>query len=312
MGDENMLEADAPVRVLVYESSSAQRHILSHMLEGANIELSFAENSASVIEQAGAGTFDILMTNAEHPDVSGFELCWSLRADADHRLIYILLVTSADDRRRYVEALDCGADDFLRKPYDAAEIRARLRSAERIIRMNAELSRLAETDPLTGAFNRRAFERRLVDERARAERYKHTYSLALIDIDHFKQVNDTYGHGVGDEALKCLVQTVENTIRKTDVLGRMGGEEFAILLPATDPIKALPMLDRVREEISEIKIQTDEGMLTFTASFGVAISNMSEESIEELFARADAALYLSKHDGRNRITLAAADQTMAG
>mgnify|MGYP001435105769 CR=1 FL=1 len=301
-----MSEAAEPLRLLIHEASGTQQHMLRQMLADTDHILDFADNGPDVLARVNAGGVDILLTSAEHDDMSGFEICWSVKSEEATRHVYLVLVTSTSDRSRYIEALDSGADDFLRKPYDAGELRARLRAAARIVRLHGELSRQAQTDPLTGACNRRAFTQQLDREIARTVRYGGYFSLVMIDIDHFKSINDTYGHGCGDEVLCVIVRGIQDVLRDSDMLGRIGGEEFAVLLPSTDALSARPLAERLRERIGALRVATDQGPLSFTASLGLASGTGGAETIDRLFARADAALYASKATGRNRVTVAAA------
>ncbi len=167
-------------------------------------------------------------------------------------------------------------------------------------KMQDELTRLATTDPLTGAVNRRAFLERGEKEVIRAIRYHHPLSLLMLDVDYFKRINDTRGHPTGDEVLRILVRTCMKCLRSGDTLGRFGGEEFTILLPETDRSDATFIAERVRSDLAAVKVQTEKGEeFSFTASIGVASEAGADFSVDKLIQQADAALYNAKHDGRN-------------
>jgi diguanylate cyclase (GGDEF)-like protein len=174
-------------------------------------------------------------------------------------------------------------------------------------RMEEELRRLATTDPLTGAFNRRAFMEAARINLIRAARYQEPLTVILADIDHFKKVNDTHGHATGDEALKLFVSTVQATLRETDVLGRMGGEEFAVLLPHTAMDAAMGLANRLREILAGILVPYPGGTLQFTVSMGVSSYRDHGDSIDALLQSSDEALYAAKEGGRNRVIAASAD-----
>ena len=167
------------------------------------------------------------------------------------------------------------------------------------------LKRLATTDPLTGAFNRRHFMELMLREQRRAERYDAVYSVLMIDIDHFKRVNDTYGHQVGDQAIQAMSAACQKALRPTDLLARYGGEEFIITLTHTDQPGAAKVAERLREAVSEIELQTEQGILKFTISIGVS-TFFKRSLLEEIIGRADQALYQAKTSGRNRVCLAPA------
>ncbi|MGM0593947.1 MAG: diguanylate cyclase, partial [Pseudomonadota bacterium] len=171
-------------------------------------------------------------------------------------------------------------------------------------RLEEELRRLATTDSLTGVANRRHFISITADEVTRCTRQAHPLSFLMVDVDHFKSVNDTYGHGIGDDALKRLAQTLTESMRPHDTVGRLGGEEFAIVLPEADAEEALAVAERLRQAVSEIVLDTDKGPLQFTCSIGAATYGAQDDGIESLMNRADDALYAAKTGGRNRVVRA--------
>ena len=164
------------------------------------------------------------------------------------------------------------------------------------------LKRLATTDPLTGAFNRRHYMELMLREQRRAERYNAVFSVLMIDIDHFKRVNDTYGHQIGDQAIQAMAGACQKALRPTDLLARYGGEEFIITLTHTDQPGAAKVAERLREAVSEINLQTEQGVLKITISIGVS-TFFKRSLLEEIIGRADQALYQAKSAGRNRVCL---------
>lgn len=172
---------------------------------------------------------------------------------------------------------------------------------QRILGQNRELERLATTDPLTGVYNRRYFMNFSTNEFLRSQRYGHVFSVILMDIDNFKQINDTHGHGVGDEALKAFAANCLEILRESDVLGRIGGEEFSIILPETDLAGTLMVAERFRQAIAELNVQVDEQVVRFTVSIGITCLRQDDTGIEAVLRRADEALYLAKNGGRNRV-----------
>ena len=170
----------------------------------------------------------------------------------------------------------------------------------RINRSSEVLRRLATTDPLTGTFNRRHFMELMAREQRRADRYNTTYSVLMIDIDHFKRVNDTYGHQVGDHAIQAMAEACKNTTRPTDIVARYGGEEFIVTLTHTDRVGALKVAERLREAVAEIALPTEQGALSFTISIGLS-TYVKRSAVEQIIGRADQALYKAKETGRNRV-----------
>jgi diguanylate cyclase (GGDEF)-like protein len=236
--------------------------------------------------------------------MSGLELCWEIRLIAtNHRPIYVILMSATMDDNSLIEALDSGADDFLRKPPVPEELYARLRAAERLTKMQRELIRLATIDPLTGLFNRRAFFDKAKAPCAQAE-VGVPLSAIMLDIDNFKRINDVYGHGIGDEAICAVAQEI-NIDRC--LVGRLGGEEFAVLLDGRAIDEAMAIAESLRGKLATLQIESGAGTVTLTCSFGVNQWQRGD-TIDRLLKRADMALYAAKLGGRNRVV--AADHTM--
>jgi diguanylate cyclase (GGDEF)-like protein len=253
------------------------------------------------------------------PGLEGPELCRRIRARDDGLYTYIILLTARDSRTDRLEGLEAGADDFLTKPVDSAELVARLNVARRILtmqgelraqsetlrelhasveRQNARLAELATTDGLTGLKNRRHFNEALDAAVALSGRREQPLSLILLDVDHFKAYNDTFGHPAGDDALRQVALVLAEGVRAYDVAARYGGEEFAVLLPATNAHDALAVSERLRQAIAS----RDWPFRAVSASFGIATTHAQVLYSGQLVAEADRALYLSKVRGRNRVT----------
>jgi diguanylate cyclase (GGDEF)-like protein len=236
--------------------------------------------------------------------MSGLELCWETRLLATcDRPIYVIMMSASQDRHKLIEALDSGADDYIGKPPVAEELYARLRAAERVASMQQELVRLATTDSLTGVFNRRAFFERAAEASSRADAGA-ALSAILFDIDHFKRVNDLFGHDMGDRAISAVASeaAAENAL-----VGRLGGEEFAMLLAGQGLDEALAAAERLRGKMSALQFETSHGQLRITASFGVSTWEAGD-TIAMLLKRADVALYAAKTGGRNCVVAADANR----
>ena len=248
-----------------------------------------------------------LITSAELATMSGVDLCRQARAFAGgRRPLYILLMSSSDEHNRLVQALDNGADDFICKPPIAEELRARLRTADRVTSMQSELFRFATTDFLTGLLNRRAFFEKAEDACRRAQKGS-PVSAFICDLDHFKQINDTYGHGVGDTVLRTVAA---KAAQLHAIVGRLGGEEFGVVVEAA-VADALEIAESFRRAISELRIPAGNTTVDVTSSFGVAEWEIGDTT-DSLLRRADMALYEAKRAGRNRVVAADTFPTSQG
>jgi diguanylate cyclase (GGDEF)-like protein len=243
------------------------------------------------------------------PEMDGVTICREIRKSEKQPYVYIILLTGRTRKEDVIEGLEAGADDYIVKPFDAQELRVRVRAGSRIIRLQEDLmSALASSDfqathdALTGIWNRRAVIDRLNGELARAEREAGTVGVLLADLDHFKRVNDTYGHLAGDAVLREVVNRLRTSMRPYDVMGRYGGEEFLMVLPSYDSKCARSVAERLRCLLSEKPLVTSEGTFRVTVSFGVA-SVHGGDSIgpDTIIKRADEALYRAKNSGRNRV-----------
>ena len=241
-----------------------------------------------------------VITSAELGPMAGVDLCAKARSLAStRRPLYIILMSSNDDRNYLIKALDSGADDFMGKPPVPEELYARLRAAERLISTQTDLLRLATTDSLTGLLNRRAFFEQAELARVRAQAGA-PLSAILCDIDHFKRINDLHGHAVGDAALRAVTAVIADA---TTNAGRLGGEEFAVLVEDADLQQATVLAEDLRRAVEQRNFGGDGETLSLTCSFGVS-EWQAYDSIDELLRRADAGLYAAKSAGRNRVVAA--------
>jgi two-component system cell cycle response regulator len=289
------------MRVVLVDPSRTVLKFVARLLEARGDEVHpFTDGRAALAYVAEDKQVDALITSAEPLSISGLELCWETRLLAgDRRAIYVILMSSNQERRNLIEALDSGADDFIGKPPAAEELYARLRAAERLSSMHRDLVQLASLDPLTGIFNRRVFFERA--EAALLQRpAQGTLAAIMLDIDYFKRVNDVYGHGVGDRAIREVASLVSNT---GEIVGRLGGEEFAVLIPGRDLAGGRDIAERLRQEIANLRLMADGKSVTFTVSCGVSEWRPGE-SIDEMLRRADIALYAAKGAGRNCVICA--------
>lgn len=254
----------------------------------------------------------LLITDWTMPGISGVDLCRRVRDAKLPYYVYSIVLTSRTEKQEIVEGLSSGADDYLTKPVSPAELKARVSVGARIVRLEAELREararlevMVSTDELTGVANRRALIGRLQEELSQARRTGHDLSVAMIDIDRFKRLNDTYGHAAGDLVLCEVVERILNAKREYDIVGRWGGEEFVAILPELSLEEAVPVAERLRAEVADMPfILADGTTLPVTFSVGLATAPAGRvDSVDALLASADRALYRAKEAGRNRVEL---------
>jgi two-component system cell cycle response regulator len=265
----------------------------------------------------------IVVSDVNMPGVNGLELCRCIRERAWPGYIYVVLLTARDEEHDILAGLDAGADDYLSKRTSAAQFVARLRIAKRVLALEYSLKNalekkreLAMTDSLTGIYNRRYFMRHLNRELKRAQRFGGEVSLLLLDIDHFKRVNDTYGHSTGDAVLRRLTERISTCLRRaTDWCARLGGEEFAVVLEGTSLAEARVLAEKLRQAVAGHEFATPAGALRVTVSIGVSgleeIADRGAVTVAALLSRADTKLYASKTGGRNRVTASAPEKLSA-
>ncbi|MBL8574141.1 MAG: diguanylate cyclase [Hyphomicrobiaceae bacterium] len=253
-------------------------------------------------------TIDVVMTSLEVPNLSGFELCWHARLlTHQRRPLYVIAMSSSYDDKKLVEALDSGADDFVRKPPQPAELSARLRAADRMVAAQRDLIRLATIDQLTGLKNRRAFFEE-ADTALAETAAPRAFAVVLFDIDHFKRINDSFGHDAGDAVLTEMGER----IRACAGMGaRLGGEEFALLLRDHDLAGAAALAERLRLAIEAEPFVTPSGPVPVTSSFGVAMVDDLRQ-LAAAMKMADVALYAAKTAGRNRVITSSRDPLTQG
>lgn len=253
---------------------------------------------------------DLILLDFVMPEMTGSEFIRRLIEERDNRNVPIIVITADEDRATLHDALEAGATDFVRKPVDPAELLARTRNLLKLRGNQIELAEtvqrlhvLATTDMLTETANRRHFLERTEAEMARARRFEEHLSLAMLDADLFKKVNDTFGHIGGDAVLRALAQTCRQMLRSHDIVGRLGGEEFAICMPATAKDKAEVVCNRLRTAMADLVVASTAGDIRFTVSIGVAEYEANNDDLEAFMSRADQALYAAKDAGRNRVVV---------
>lgn len=301
--------------ILIAEDNLVSRKLLEKSLKMAGYQVKSTENGRQAFEVLKKHFYPIVITDWMMPEMNGPELCKAIRGHEFPGYVFIVLLTSLDSKEDIITGLKAGADDYLTKPFNQAELVARLNTGRRILdlerslrKANEEIRLLSVIDPLTKIYNRGYINTHLPIEINRACRYQRSLSLIMCDIDHFKKVNDTYGHQAGDSILKTFAELLKSNTRiNVDWLARYGGEEFLIILPETGVNGAEIVAERLREVVAEATIPIVDRSVTITASFGVAGCNITpygQHTAETLIGHADACLYRAKNEGRNKVVTA--------
>lgn len=293
--------------ILVVDDIKDNIQLLAFNLEDDGYNVITACNGTEAIEVTRQQKPDLILLDIMLPDIDGLQVTKHLKSDENLKHIPIILVTAKSAEEDIVLGLDAGAHDYVTKPINYNILAARMRTALRekalqdmLTASNENLHTLATTDSLTSINNRRNFLELAQREFARADRHKTPLCMILLDIDHFKLINDQRSHAAGDEALKVLAKLLTEDLRTVDIVGRYGGEEFIICLPDTDLATGVSIADRLRVHIANINVQYQDQSFHMTASLGVA-AHASDTKLEELINLADKAMYQAKHDGRNRV-----------
>src|SRR3954471_11959364 len=242
------------------------------------------------------------------PAIDGVEVCRKVRGTTREPYVYIILLTAKGHSTEIIQGLEAGADDYITKPFDLQELKARLRAGKRILKLQEQVVRAREQlrvqatyDSLTGLFNRMAILEALDREVSRSNREKKPLAVIMADLDHFKDINDTYGHQAGDDVLQETARRMLSSLRAYDCVGRYGGEEFLIVAPGSDLKGAAELAERLRHNVSAKPVLVSDVNIPITLSLGMAISTTHLNQSDQLLRQADEALYVAKRAGRNRV-----------
>jgi diguanylate cyclase (GGDEF)-like protein len=308
--------AESQTMILIVDDNEDNIEVLRARLESWGYLTQSAYNGTDAIKCVEAGAPDLMLLDVMMPEISGIEVARIIKSNTSLPFIPIIMQTALDSTESKVEGLEAGADDYITKPIDFAELKARVRSMLRIkalqetleerekelLEVNERLRYMSQTDGLTGLDNRRHLNERIEEMFAHAKRLGEPFSLVMCDLDKFKSVNDTYGHQAGDEVLKQLAAILRDEAREIDRVGRYGGEEFMLLLPGAELADAMSFAERVRNRIEGHTFTFPGGTLTRTASFGVAAWPHDQiDECDDLVRAADDALYVAKETGRNKV-----------
>jgi len=286
------------MKVLVIDDSPESLKIAQVRLAKEGLEVVCSETAGEGLDLAHREQPDLILLDIQMPEMSGFDVCRQLKADPQTCMIPVIFLASSENTADKVRGLDLGAVDYVTKPFDGFELRARVRAALRTKHLQDLLIQYAQIDPLTELWNRRALTERLGQEWARIQRSGGSLAFIMADLDRFKQINDKHGHHVGDQVLREVARLVADGCRQSDLPARYGGEEFAVLLPDQDADAAACLAERCRCRIEQSFTDRDGPTPNVTASFGVSDSTEAD-SPDALLRCADVALYEAKSAGRN-------------
>jgi diguanylate cyclase (GGDEF)-like protein len=304
----------AKANILLVEDDQLQAKVTKNYLEAMGYDVIWVDDGKAAIKVAKTQSVELILLDLVLPDIDGNEVCRWLKVNQDTRSIPIIMLTVKGATTDKVTGLEAGANDYLQKPYSETELNARIYACLRTKALQDELREknkelesallklefLAITDPLTELFNRRHFEAAIENEFVRTLRYQSPTSCIMIDIDHFKRINDQYGHRAGDMVLKEIARLIKCCIREIDTAARWGGEEFSVLLPQTTQDAAVNVAQRTSRSVSDYAFTSFTEKIT--VSIGIAtVPEKTIDTAEKLIHASDLALYKAKANGRNRV-----------
>jgi two-component system cell cycle response regulator len=297
------------MKILIADDDRVSLRLLERTLQKWGHDVVSAIDGLEAWQKLADSGVGLVITDWIMPGLDGLELTGLIRERLASPYIYVILLTGEERRDSFFAAMDAGVDDYLTKPIDLAELRARLTVGNRVLTLQDELRRalaaaeeLATTDVLTGVLTRRTILERGATAYDQSRRQGYPLGVIMVDIDHFKRVNDAYGHQVGDRVLAAVAASLRSGVRRYDEIGRYGGEEFIVILPGCSDAEVTGVAERMRCEVTRLKIMEHGERLPITASFGTAsCPGERQHSFDVLIEAADTALYAAKAAGRNRV-----------
>jgi diguanylate cyclase (GGDEF)-like protein len=297
------------VKILIAEDDKVSRRILEKNISEWGYDIAVAENGDEALRMLQGGDVHLALLDWMMPGINGIEICRHVRQDGGPKYVYIIILTSRDRRQDIIEGLEAGADDYMAKPVNFLELRARIQTGRRIVELEDKLLEsnriqkdLASRDNLTSLWNRANVFQFLEEDLARGRRESRPVSVIMIDVDNFKRVNDAHGHLAGDVVLIQIAKRLEGGVRPYDKVGRYGGDEMLVVLPGCGLAEAAAIAERLRRSVSGEKMQTPEGDFDVSVTLGCASSeNIADATAETLVQASDAALYKGKRLGRDRV-----------
>jgi len=296
----NVLDNEKPL-ILIVEDSSINSKFCESLLKKNGFETEVCTDGESALEFISKNSPDLILLDIIMPGIDGFQFSEAIKSNPRLNDTPIIFVSAMNDEESIIKGFKSGGVDFITKPFRTQELLARTRTHVELKKAKEKLLLMATTDELTGLANRRHFMERLHSEFDRVKRYESRYSLLMIDIDLFKSINDNLGHKAGDKALQCASSEMKKSLRASDIIGRVGGEEFSVILPETEIKAALFIAERLRKKVEEALIIYESEQIFLTVSIGVSQSETSDQSVDDIFIRADTAMYNAKKNGRNRV-----------
>ncbi len=302
------------MKILIADDQPLDRTVLRMSLEKWGYEVIEAEDGTEAMKILNSDESpDLAILDWMMPGLSGPEICLELRYQERTRYVYVMLLSAKDDVEDLVRGMAAGADDYISKPVDMHELQVRLRAGRRILELQEELIATREElrvqaarDFLTGISNRGSILEQLNAEVHRSVRQSTSLAVLMCDIDYFKRINDSHGHPAGDAVLKEVARRMQAAIRPYDAVGRFGGEEFLVLCPGTDAAGGAALGRRLREIVASTPVATGRAAIDVTLSIGVSARVFeSAAEVDQIISEADTALYVAKHNGRNRVEIAA-------
>ncbi|MDF2947842.1 MAG: diguanylate cyclase [Bacillales bacterium] len=289
-------------RLLVVDDSPLNVRLLTDILEDEGYEVFSVNNGSDVLDATLINKPEVILLDIMMPGLDGFEVCHLLKTTYETKNIPIIMVTAKSESADIKRALELGAHDYVKKPFDESEVLARIQSALRLKEYQDILRDMAMKDSLTGLYNHALLIDLFEKEFAKTKRDGDGLTFVMLDIDHFKKVNDTYGHSAGDVVLKDVSKILLESIRSCDIVGRYGGEEFSIVLLTSHSSEVIEICERIRKNIENYSFNIGDSSISITISLGAYISDFNSQiTPKEMIKLADESLYTAKRNGRNRL-----------